>query len=122
MQVDRTQTALLVGTGAGMGVAFTALRHGGNAKALALGVATGVAAGAANSYAQSSTGVPEFGHAASIFGGAATGALLLGGMGMPHPGATPLASRGLGAVIGAAAGLIGPIAAGIALAQLRPSD
>ncbi|MCB0879488.1 MAG: hypothetical protein KDC46_11000 [Thermoleophilia bacterium] len=122
MQVDRTQTMLLAGAGAGMGVGFTALRHGASPKALALGLATGVVASAANSYTQSSTGVPEFGLAASILGGAASGALLLGGAGMPHPGATPLASRGLGAVIGAAAGLLGPIAAGIVLAQIRPHD
>ena len=116
MEISKTRTAAYVGAGAAVGGGFAALRAGGSGKAIGLGVATGVVASAVQSGVEARTGSSELGWAASITGGAIAGALLL--KGLAPAGVTPIAARGVGAAIGAAAGLLAPVAAGIVLAQL----
>jgi hypothetical protein len=120
MQIDATRTVAYVGAGAAVGGGFAALRAGGSAKLVAMGVATGVAAGAAQTLVHEGTGSSELGWLGSIGTGAVAGAVLLPGL---TPGArSPLAARGIGAAIGAGAGLLAPVVAGMVLAQLRPDD
>lgn len=117
MDVTSTQAVAYVGAGAATGTGVTALRHGSRGTALALGVATGVAAGSAQALVQGSTGSSELGWGAAMLTGAAAGALLLGGIG--GPGISPMKARGIGALIGVTTGVFAPIVAGMALAQLE---
>lgn len=117
MELTRTQGAIYVGAGIGTAVGFTALRHGGSPKALALGAATGLLTGGVQSFVQARTGSSELGWAAAAGGGAIGGALLLGGLGAA--GMSPLKARGIGAAIGVATGVFAPIVGGIVLAQIE---
>lgn len=120
MEIDVTRSAVYVGAGAAVGGGFAALRAGGgNHGLIGLGVATGIAAGAVEAAVHEKTGSSELGWLASIGTGAATGALLLGGL--APPALSPIRARGVGAAIGAGAGLLAPVVAGIVLAQIRPS-
>lgn len=117
MEVTRTQAAAYVGAGAATAAALTALRHGGGGKALALGVTTGIVAGALQATTQGATGSSELGWGAATLGGALAGAVLLGGIG--GPGLSPIQARGIGAVIGGATGVFAPVIAGMVLAQTQ---
>ncbi len=117
MEIDGTRAGLYVGFGALTGISFTAVRHGFNPKALALGAATGILAGAAQAGVEQLSGSGGKGMAASTAVGALVGAALLGRV--STTGAA--ASYGKATVIGAAAGLLGPIAAGMVLAQVQPA-
>jgi hypothetical protein len=103
--------------GGATAVGFTALRHGSAPKALMLGAVTGITAGAVQSGVQGMTGSSELGWAAAVGTGAVTGAVLLGPLSR-RMGSGPIASRGIGAAIGAATGVFAPIVAGIVLSQL----
>lgn len=116
LEISKTRAAAYVGAGAAVGGGFAALRAGGSPKIIGLGVATGVAASAVQSAVEAKTGSSELAWGASITGGAVAGAFLL--TGLAPIGLTPIAQRGVGAAIGAAAGLLAPVAAGIVLAQL----
>lgn len=120
MEVTTTQAVAYVGAGTATAVGFTALRHGSNGKALALGAATGLAAGGVQSFVQAKTGSSELGWAAAAGTGAVAGALLLGSS-FGRPGLTPVQARGIGAGIGLATGIFAPIVAGMVLAQLDKS-
>ena len=118
MDVSTTQAAAYVGAGTATALGFTALRHGANGKALALGAATGLVAGGMQSFVQGKTGSSELGWAAAAATGAVGGALLLGGS-FGRTGLTPIQARGIGAGIGLATGIFAPIVAGMVLAQLE---
>lgn len=117
MELTRTQAVAYVGAGGAMGAGFAALGHGASPKAIALGAATGIAAGGVQSYVQHASGSSELGWCASIAGGAVAGGLLLAGL--APSGTRPLAARGVGALVGAASGILAPVAAGMVLAQLQ---
>lgn len=120
MDVTRTQGTAYVAAGAATGAGLAALRHGSRPAAIALGVATGVAAGGVQAWTQGRSGSSELGWGAAMLGGTAAGALLLGGFG--GQGVSPLKARGIGALIGGATGVFAPVFAGIALAQLQPAS
>jgi len=117
MGVTKTQAAAYVGAGAVTATAVAALRHGTSPKVLALGAATGIAAGSVETLVQSKTDASELGWIASIGTGAAGGAALLGGLSKAQ-GFAPMKAYGIGAGLGAAAGVFAPIVAGTVLAQL----
>lgn len=117
MDISRTQVGAYVGAGVTLGAGFTALRSTAP-KALALGAATGLVAGAAQSFVHDRTGSSELGWGAAALAGAGTGALLLRGS-VGH-GLSPLKAGGIGAGIGLATGVFAPIVAGVLLAQLQP--
>lgn len=116
MEIAKTRAAAYVGAGAVVGGGFAALRAGGSGKVIGLGIATGIAASAIQVAVEARTRSSELGWGASITGGAFAGAFLL--TGLAPIGLTPIAQRGVGAAIGAAAGLLAPVAAGIVLAQM----
>ncbi|MCW2921167.1 MAG: hypothetical protein JWL76_1041 [Thermoleophilia bacterium] len=116
MEISKTRAAAYVGAGAAVGGGFAALRAGGSVTAIGLGVATGIVASGVQTAVEAKTGSSELGWGASITGGAVAGAFLL--KGLAPAGLSPIAARGVGAAIGAAAGLLAPVAAGIVLAQL----
>ena len=118
LSITPLQGATYVAAGAATAVGFTALRHGSTPKALLLGAATGVVAGAAQSATQAYTGSSELGWAAAAGGGALAGAVMLGGLSR-QAGFGPIAARGIGAAIGAATGVFAPIVAGMVLAQIQ---
>ncbi len=118
MEITKTRAAAYVGAGAAVGGGFAALRAGGSGKAIALGVASGVVAAGVQTAVEARTGSSELAWGASILGGAAAGALLL--RGLAPAGISPIAKSGVGAAIGAGAGLLAPVAAGILLAQIAP--
>jgi hypothetical protein len=118
LSITPTQGAAYVVAGGVAGTAFTALRHGTSPKVLLLGAATGLVSGSVQSMVQATTGSSELGWAAAAGTGAVAGAVLLGPLSRAS-GATPLAARGIGALIGAAGGVFAPIAAGIILAQIQ---
>ena len=117
MELTRTQAIAYVGAGGALGAGFAAVRSGTSPRGLALGVVTGVAAGGVQSYVQHATGSSELGWGASLATGAVAGVALLGGL--SPAGTRPMAARGIGALIGAATGLLAPVAAGMVLAQLK---
>jgi hypothetical protein len=121
LSITPLQGGAYVVAGGATAVGFTALLHGTAPKALALGAATGIVAGAVQSGVQGTTGSSALGWAAAVGTGAVTGAVLLGPLSR-RMGSTPIAARGIGAVIGAATGVFAPIVAGIVLAQVQPNQ
>lgn len=116
MEISPVTIAAYTGAGAATAAGFTALRYGRGPGTLALGAATGLAAGAAQSAVQWKTGSSELGWAAAVGTGALAGGLLLGGL--AGPGMSQLKARGVGMAIGGIAGVLAPVVAGMALAQL----
>ena len=115
MKIDNARTAAFMGGGIATAGLLSVVRYGSSPGAIALGVATGAAAGAAQSAVESSTGSSELGWAASAATGTIGGALLLGSMG--RQGLSPMQARGIGAALGLAAGVFGPVVGGMVLAQ-----
>lgn len=120
MEISPVTIAAYTGAGAATAAGFTALRYGRATGPIALGTATGLVAGAAQSAVQWKTGSSELGWAAAVGSGAIAGGLLLGGL--AGPGVSPVKAGGVGMAIGGIAGILAPVFAGMALAQLPGSS
>ncbi len=116
MEISKSRAAAYLGAGAAIGGGFAALS--GSGTMIVLGAATGIVAGTVQTAVETATGAGELGWGASIATGAVAGAFLL--KGLASAALTPIAQRGVGAAIGATAGMLAPVAAGMVLAQFSP--